>query len=389
MNEIVAPSGDIFAVVTGGGTAGHVLPALAVAEALVAGGRRPDSIHYIGAERGIETKLLPATQFPHTFYDVVGFQRSVSRRNLGFVPKMWRARRKAIAMFRSARPDVVVSVGGYASMPAVFAARKLGIPVVVVSFDLLPGRASRMASKHAAACAVAFPDSPLPRATLTGAPVRGEILDVDRDRDRAASRRLLDLPEDRFVVAVMGGSQGSGVLNEAIWKMVAAHSGDAQLAIRHVVGDRFISDAPAPLQLDDDVVYHPVGYETEMAAVYAACDVLVGRGGASTAHEVAVTGTPAVLVPWAGSAEDHQILNVKWLSDVGAAIHLPESEIDQLDTVIGRLRSDPGERLALGRRAYEMGEVHRSGGLAQLVESVAAASIRSGRRRRNRGDVRH
>jgi UDP-N-acetylglucosamine--N-acetylmuramyl-(pentapeptide) pyrophosphoryl-undecaprenol N-acetylglucosamine transferase len=364
---------EVFAVVTGGGTAGHVLPALAVAEGLVARGHAPGTIHYIGATRGIETRLLPETPFPHTFFDVDGFQRRLSRRNLAFVPKMLRSRRSAIALFRRLRPQVVVSVGGYASMPAVFAARKLGIPVVVVSFDLLPGRASRLASKRAAACAVAFPDSPLPRATLTGAPVRRAILDVDRRRDRGPARRELGLPEDRFVIAVMGGSQGSKVLNEAIWRFVADRTSDTGLAIRHAVGDRFLANAPAPLTSDDGVVYHPIGYESSMPTVYAACDLFVGRGGASTAHEIAATGTPAVLIPWAGSAEDHQTLNVTWLSDQGAAVHLPESEIGELAAVLDRLRADADERTALATRAREMGTVHRSGALAQLVESVAAA----------------
>ncbi|MGA9275754.1 UDP-N-acetylglucosamine--N-acetylmuramyl-(pentapeptide) pyrophosphoryl-undecaprenol N-acetylglucosamine transferase, partial [Ilumatobacter sp.] len=107
----------MFAVVTGGGTAGHVLPALAVAEALTAAGHAPADIHYVGCTRGIETTLLPETPFTHTFFDVVGFQRSLSRRNLGFVPKMLKARRAAMALLRELRPRVVVSVGGYASMP--------------------------------------------------------------------------------------------------------------------------------------------------------------------------------------------------------------------------------------------------------------------------------
>ncbi len=360
-----------FAVVTGGGTAGHVLPALAVAEGLVARGHAPESIHYVGAERGIETSLLPETEFPHTFLDVVGFQRKLSKRNLGFVPKMWRSRRTAIALFRRLEPQVVVSVGGYASMPAVFAARKLGIPIVVVSFDLLPGRASKMAARHAVACAVAFPNSPLPRATLTGAPVRRQMLELDRTRDRAAARRLLELPDDRFVVAVMGGSQGSGILNQAVWDLVETHRSDTGLAVRHAVGARFVANAPTPLVGGDGVIYHPIGFESNMPAVYAACDVFVGRGGASTAHEVAATGTPAVLVPWSDAAEDHQTLNVTWLSDQGAAIHLPESQVDELATVIERLRADSEQRLALGQKAFEVGSVHRSGALAELVESVA------------------
>jgi undecaprenyldiphospho-muramoylpentapeptide beta-N-acetylglucosaminyltransferase len=366
-------SAAVYAVVTGGGTAGHVLPALAVAEGLVARGHVPDTIHYVGAERGIETRLVADTPFPHTFLDVVGLQRSVSRRNVGFVPKLWRARREAIALLRSMRPKVVVSVGGYASMPAVFAASRLGIPVVVVSYDLLPGRASRLAARRAAACAVAFPGSSLPNAVVTGAPVRQAIIDVDRARDRATARAALGLPSDRFVVAVMGGSQGSGVLNTAVESLLDASSTDAGLAIRHAVGERFLPGAHPPIDAPGRPAYQPVGYEPNMPLVYAAADLLVGRGGAGTVHEVAVTGTPAVLVPWASSAEDHQTLNVKWLADAGAAVHLPEAEIDRLPAVIEGLRHDSDRRNRLAERAREMGEIHRSGALAQLVESVALA----------------
>lgn len=360
-----------YAVVTGGGTAGHVLPALAVAEGLVALGHDPSTIHYAGCERGIETRLLPDTPFPHHFHDVDGFQRSLSKRNLSFLPKMWRARRAAIARFREARPKVVVSVGGYASMPSVFAARRLDIPVVVVSYDLRPGRASQVAAKRAAACAVAFPDSPLPRATLTGAPVRQSILDVDRVAGRTAARAELGLPDDRFVVAIMGGSQGSGVLNDAVWSWLERVGDDDGLAIRHAVGERFLDRAPAARDGATGVVYQTIGYEPYMPLVYAAADVLVGRGGASTVHEVAVTGTPAVLVPWAASADDHQTQNVRWLADDGAAVLLPESEVDRLGEVLDELRGDEARRAELARRAAAAGEVHRSGALARLVEAVA------------------
>lgn len=362
-----------FAVVAGGGTSGHVLPAIAVAEALVARGHDPETIHYMGARRGIETRLLPETPFPHEFFDVVGFQRSLSRRNIGFLPKLWRARRQAIARLRVLQPRVVVSVGGYASMPAVLAARKLRIPVVVVSYDLLPGRASRLAARRAAACAVAFPDSPLPRATLTGAPVRQAVLDVDRERDRLGARAELGLPADRFVVAVMGGSQGSGVLNAAVERLLDRWHDDDGVAIRHAIGERFLDGARPATDGSGGVLYQPVGYEPRMPLVYAAADLLVGRGGASTVHEVAVTGTPSVLVPWAGSAEDHQAANVRWLADAGAAVMLDESEVAELPAVITRLRADAGERASLSALAGRLGQVHRSGALAQLVESVALA----------------
>lgn len=370
------PDTTTFAVVTGGGTAGHVLPALAVADALVAGGRTPDAIHYVGCTRGIETELLPRTPYGHTFYDVVGFQRTVRgvRTNVGFAPKLWRARRQAMGLLRRLRPAVVVSVGGYASLPCVLAARRLRIPVVVVSYDLRPGRASRLAARRAAACAVAFPDSPLPRAEFTGAPVRQVVLDVDRAHDRARARAALGLPDDRFVVAVMGGSLGSGPLNSAVAALLDDAAADTGLAVRHAVGKRFVDTARPPSDGTRGVLYQPVGYEPDMHLVYAAADLFVGRGGASTVHEVAATGTPAVLVPWAGAAEDHQTANVRWLSDQGAAHFLAEADLARLPAVIAELRGDPARLADLARRAHEVGAVHRAGRLAALIERVGSAS---------------
>jgi UDP-N-acetylglucosamine--N-acetylmuramyl-(pentapeptide) pyrophosphoryl-undecaprenol N-acetylglucosamine transferase len=362
-----------YAVVTGGGTSGHVLPALSVADALVAAGHDPTTIRYLGARRGVETRLLPETPYPHEFLDVVGIQRRLTRANLAFVPKMVRSTRAAAALLRAWRPRVVVSVGGYASMPAVFAARRLGIPVVVVSYDRTPGRASRLSARSAAASAVAFENSPLPRAEITGAPVRQAILDVDRTSDalRRTARDRLGIDPDRFMVAVMGGSLGSGVLNDAIARYLAGQCDDEHLAVRQITGERFVDSVA---HVDGAVVHQVVGYESDMAAVYQACDVIVGRGGASTVHEVAVTGTPAILVPWAASADDHQTDNVRWLSEVGGAILLPESELDRLAGTLDTLRADPLRRDALAAAALRRGEVHRSGALAGLIERVAIAS---------------
>ena len=369
-------TGQAYAVVTGGGTSGHVLPALAVADALVAAGHDADTIRYVGAQRGVETQLLPDTPYPHEFLDVVGAQRRLTRTNLGFVPKMVRSTRVAMRLLRQWQPRVVVSVGGYASMPSVFAARRLGIPVVVVSYDRTPGRASRLAARSAAACAVAFENSPLPRAELTGAPVRQSILDVDRSSSaaRGRARDALGLDPERFVIAVMGGSLGSGVLNDAIARYLLAHRDDEQLAVRQIAGARFVDTVS---RVDGDVVHQVVAYEADMASVYTACDLMIGRGGASTVHEVAVTGTPAILVPWAASADDHQTDNVQWLSEVGGAVLLREDDLATLSETIAALRADPARRAELADAAGRRGAVHRSGALAGLIERVALTSMPS------------
>jgi UDP-N-acetylglucosamine--N-acetylmuramyl-(pentapeptide) pyrophosphoryl-undecaprenol N-acetylglucosamine transferase len=198
-------------------------------------------------------------------------------------------------------------------------------------------------------------------------------LAVDRVHDRASARDRLGLPADRFVIAVMGGSLGSGVLNRAVSDYVTGHRGDATLAIRHICGERFVAETAPATDGSDGILYDVIGFEPNMADLYAAADLLVGRGGASTVCEVAAVGIPSILVPWAEAAEDHQRANVAWLSDQGAAIVLDETELGAgaLGATVDSLRSDPDRLRALGAKAWAAGAVHRSGALARLVEEVA------------------
>lgn len=363
-----------FAVVTGGGTSGHVLPALAIAEGLVAAGHDPATIRYVGAERGIETRLLTSTPFPATFLDVVGLQRRLSAANVLFPIKLARAVWKAHRLLGRWRPKVVVSVGGYASLPAVIAARLRRVPIVVVSYDKRPGQSSRLAARIAAASAVAFPGSSLPRARLTGAPVRSAVLAVDRSAGRNEARAALGLPEDRFVVAAVGGSLGSGVLNPVVAGLVAQAADRRDLAVRHVVGERFLAEAPPARDGSAGILYQVVGYEEHMPEVYAAADLFVGRAGASTIAELATVGVPSILVPWAGAAEDHQTDNAQTLAAAGAALVIPEAEltVERLRTEIDALAGDRRSLDRMAAAAGAAGEIHRSGALVRLVEEIAA-----------------
>jgi UDP-N-acetylglucosamine--N-acetylmuramyl-(pentapeptide) pyrophosphoryl-undecaprenol N-acetylglucosamine transferase len=366
------------AVVTGGGTSGHVLPALAIMDRLVDLGREPASLHYVGTRRGIETRLLPPTGYAHTFLDVVGLQRSLSRRNLAFLPKLVRATWQARRLLGELRPDVVVNVGGYASMPATLAARLRRIPVVVVSYDLRPGLASKLSARSAAAVAAAFADSPLPRARPTGAPIRPEIIAVDRGRDREAARRALDIPTDRFVVTVFGGSLGAKAINDAVVELAARWADRSDVYVHHVVGERWVSDVAARVPPQRGaaagIMYRVIGYEDRMPQLYAASDLMITRAGASTIAELAATGTPAIVVPWPGAAENHQVDNARTLSDGGAAILLEQHDLsgDRLEAEVADLMSHPDRLAAIGAAAHREGERHRGPSLIELIEEVAA-----------------
>ncbi len=160
----------VVAVVTGGGTSGHVLPAIAIASALRQRGYRRDQVVYVGCQRGIETRLIPPTGMPHHFLDVIGLQRRLTASNVMFPLKMLTSIWQARGILRRHRPGVVVSVGGYASFPATVAARLMRIPVVVVSYDRTPGLASKLSARFATVCAVAFEGSALPAPATPGLP---------------------------------------------------------------------------------------------------------------------------------------------------------------------------------------------------------------------------
>lgn len=366
------------AIVTGGGTSGHVLPALAIAEALVAVGHERSEIHYVGTRRGVETSLVPPTGFPHTLLDVVGVQRSLSRRNLSVPWRLWRSVRAARGLLQRLQPSVVVNVGGYASFPATWAARRAGVPYVIVSYDRRPGLVSRLLAGGAAACAVAFEGSSLPHAVHTGAPVRADLVHLDRGVRRAAARRELGLPEDRFVIAVVGGSLGAAALNTVVAGLVERWSDRSDLAIYHVVGPRNLAAAAPSRDGASGILYLVTGYEERMADLYAAADVLVTRAGAGTVAELATVGAPAILVPWPEAAENHQLDNARVLSDVGAAILLEQQQltVDRLVDEIDRLRLDRRTLSALADAARAAGAVHRSGELVRLIDRVAAGARR-------------
>jgi len=367
------PSGRLF-VIAGGGTAGHVLPGLAVAQALVEAGHERERVHFVGARRGMEASMVPEAGFSISLFDTRGVRPSVSPSNVPALVNLFGGVRRAIRLFRRIEPAVVVSVGGYASVPAVVAARLRRVPILVVSYDAVPGRASRMAARLATASAVAFESSPLPRKVVTGAPLRPEILATEPARDRPRARAVLGLPADRFTLFVVGGSLGSGALNDVVRRFVTTQQDRPDLAVRHVVGARNDDGTWKPLDLPQGLVYQPLAFETRMDLAYAAADVVVARAGATTVAELAALGVPSILVPWPLASEDHQTANARALADAGGAVLITESQFDadRLATEVERLQRDPAALQAMARGARSVGRRGAAAAIARLAEELAA-----------------
>jgi undecaprenyldiphospho-muramoylpentapeptide beta-N-acetylglucosaminyltransferase len=367
-----------WAVIAGGGTAGHVVPGLAVARALVARGHPASSIHWVASQRGSEGALVTEAGFDVTLLPGRGIQRRLTAENLGAAWGLGRAGVEATALVRSRRPAVVLAMGGWASVSCALAAEALRVPVVVAEQNAVPGAANRLVGRFAKAAAVPFPGTPLPRAVVTGNPVRADIIAVDRsDAGRAAARTALGLPPDRTVVAVFGGSLGALRLNEAALGALAAWADRGDLALRHVVGERdwsLVAERVPPLP-DNGLFYQPVRYDNERALSLAAVDVAVSRAGGNTVAELAAVGVPSILVPLPNAPGDHQTANARELVDAGGALLVPDGDMTgaRLVADVERLLADPDRLATMAAAARATGRRDAAEAVAALLETHARA----------------
>jgi len=392
-----------YAVVAGGGTGGHVLEALAIARALVDRGHDRGSVEMVGSRRGQEADLLAGEGFPLTLLAGRGISRRLGPSevlaNIGAVAGLSWASAQAIVHLARWNPQVVVSVGGYASFPAGAAAVLLRIPLVLVNVDAVPGMVHRVLGSHAAACAVAFPGTSLPRSVVTGTPVREEVQAVDRSPAAVlAARASLGLPAGRLTVGVFGGSLGARSINDAVASLAHRWAGRGDLTIYHVVGRRNWNPpidgpdtataggggggpppaergggGPGGADATAGLFYKVLSFEDRMPLLYEAVDLMVCRAGAITVAELAVAGVPSVLVPLPGAPGDHQTANADALVAAGAAVLVPDAECEagRLGEVLDELLSDPEHLAAMGSAARALGRPDAASRVAELVEAHA------------------
>jgi undecaprenyldiphospho-muramoylpentapeptide beta-N-acetylglucosaminyltransferase len=347
-----------------------VLPALAIAEALVARGHPRSSVRYIGSRRGIEARLVPPTGFPMTLLPGRGIQRRLTPANLLAIAGLAWAFVRAIGLTLRARPAVVVAVGGYASVAVGLAAILWRVPLVVAEQNAAPGAANRLLARFARASAVSFDGTPLPRAIVTGNPVRSEIARPCTPAERAAARRALGVGEDRRLVLVTGGSLGALRINRAVLDALPRWRDRTDLAIHHVVGRRDWEeiDAARPTDLGG-LAYRAVPYEDDMPQVLRAADLAVARSGSGTCFELAAAGLPAVLVPSPVVTADQQTANARRVVAAGAAALVPDGELDgaRLVTEVDAILGDPAGLTAMAAAAKAWARPDAADAIAALV----------------------
>ncbi|WP_069811817.1 undecaprenyldiphospho-muramoylpentapeptide beta-N-acetylglucosaminyltransferase [Streptomyces sp. TP-A0874] len=357
-------------VLAGGGTAGHIEPALALADAL----RRKDpavGITALGTERGLETRLVPERGYELALIPAVPLPRKPTP-ELITVPGRLRGTIKAAEqVLERTKADCVVGFGGYVALPGYLAAKRLGVPIVIHEANARPGLANKIGSRYAAGVAVSTPDSKLRGARYVGIPLRRTIATLDRAAARPEARAAFGLAPDLPTLLVSGGSQGARRLNEVIQSVAPALQASG-VQLLHAVGPK--NELPVADNAPGRPPYVPVPYVDRMDLAYAAADMMLCRAGAMTVAELSAVGLPAAYVPLPiGNGE--QRLNAQPVVKAGGGLLVDDAELTP-DWVRGEVLpvlTDPARLREMSRAAAEFGRRDADELLVRMVYDAVAA----------------
>ncbi|MDN5346814.1 MAG: UDP-N-acetylglucosamine--N-acetylmuramyl-(pentapeptide) pyrophosphoryl-undecaprenol [Clostridia bacterium] len=364
-------------LVTGGGTGGHVYPALAIARGLreaVSGAE----ILYVGTKKGLEARVVPQAGFNFTTITVEGFERRLFWRNIPRLGRLAVGLAQALAILRRFRPGVVVGTGGYVCGPVCLAAAFLKIPLVLHEQNAHPGLTNRVLAQFARTVCLTFAEAThrLPRRpeiVVTGLPVRSEILQTSADE----GRRFFNFRPDQTVLLATGGSQGAKSLNEAMLPVIREVARRPDIALIHLTGQNGYEAVrheveKAGIRLDANGNIRLLPYLYEMEYALAASDLVIGRAGASFLAEITARGLPAILIPYPYAAANHQEHNARFLARKGAAMVIPDRELrgHRLWEAVQRLLEDRQKLAAMAVASAALGKPRA---LEEIIKVILAA----------------
>lgn len=365
--------------IAAGGTAGHINPALALAEELSARGH---DVAFFGQSRRLEGTLVPQAGFELTSLDVTGFDRS---KPWTLFSALWRMRKAGRTLTKHfgevGAPDVAVGFGAYIELALMQWCSKQGIPYVLHEQNSVPGLANKTASakaervcisldaaRDAFVSRVSSPD----RIVLTGNPVRRSVVDASREAGRAA----FGVGEDETLLLVFGGSLGARHLNEGVAALKGELLACEGLRIVHSTGKELYDEVVAQLQLTDEEAkrWSVRPYIDNMGEALAAADLVLSRAGASSIAEIAALSVPSILVPYPFATADHQTTNARCLVDAGAAEMVADDDIDteKFRGAVLDLVRDGARRDEMRQKAAGLGQAQAAAALADVVEQAAA-----------------
>ncbi len=363
-------------VIAGGGTGGHVYPGIAVAEEVRS---RGGDVVFVGTERGLESRIVPAAGFPLLIVPACGFLRRRPIQNAGAVIENGRGVFAARRHLLDFRPDVVLGMGGFASFAAGAAARHLGIPLVIHEQNAVPGLANRVLARMATRILTSWTGA-VPGGTRgttrVGLPVRAAFRTLDSSATRARARIALELAEDDLLVVIFGGSRGARSLNEAVaaWISSPSFTGTAGIRVLWATGSDHVDAFRAAAAAAGPRV-RVVPYIERMPEVLPAADLAVTRSGAMTLAELAACGVPSILVPYPYATGDHQTANARSFVNAGAAILVPDAALSaRLGDAIADLVAHPERRRAMAEAAGTQGNPQAAAEIADILETLAIMS---------------
>jgi UDP-N-acetylglucosamine--N-acetylmuramyl-(pentapeptide) pyrophosphoryl-undecaprenol N-acetylglucosamine transferase len=359
-------------VIAAGGTGGHLYPALAVAAELK--GLAPGlGVRFTGSAAGLEARVVPAEGWAFTPLKSSAWHRGRPLTMITGGARALAGSWRGFRLFRATGTRVVFSTGGFTSAPALLAATLARVPIVLHEPNRQPGVVNRIFGKVASRVTVGDGEAgrffPRGRVRVTGVPVRRSVLEGDRVRGRLS----LGIENGAFMVLVLGGSQGAGAINRALIDALPALWAAAPASSVVWLCGRAAETALASVARSAAVPVRLIGYLDDMASALAAADLVVARAGASTVAELTATGRPSILVPYPHAAADHQTRNAEALVAAGAAIMIPEPELDglRLARAIASLAGNEARRALMGRRAAELGRPDAARAVArEILETI-------------------
>ncbi|MBK9420734.1 MAG: undecaprenyldiphospho-muramoylpentapeptide beta-N-acetylglucosaminyltransferase [Flavobacteriales bacterium] len=360
-------------LLSGGGTGGHIFPAVAIAQAVKA--EVPDArFLFVGAEGKMEMEKVPAAGFAITGLPIRGFQRGSLLKNIGLPWRLLKSLARARTIVRTFHPDVAVGTGGYASGPVLAAAQRAGVPTVLQEQNSLAGATNRMLGKRASRVCTAYPGMeryfPAGNVLLTGNPVRSEVLQVAGKRAEAMA--FFGLNDGAPVVFITGGSLGARGINLGIAAALPVLKAKGVQVIWQT-GIPFQQQAEEAVKANTYAACKVMPFIARMDLAYAVADVVVARAGAISVSELCLLGMPSILVPLPTAAEDHQTQNAKALVERDAAVLVADAETrGKLGAAIVALVGDPELRQRLSASILAMAK-------ADAARTIAAEVIRLGR----------
>jgi UDP-N-acetylglucosamine--N-acetylmuramyl-(pentapeptide) pyrophosphoryl-undecaprenol N-acetylglucosamine transferase len=365
-------SDNIRVILSGGGTGGHIFPAVAIANAIKANAPAAD-ILFVGAIGRMEMEKVPAAGYPIEGLWISGLQRRLTVDNLMFPFKVISSLYNARKILKSFKPHVVVGTGGYASGPTLRMASWLGIPTLIQEQNSFPGITNKMLASKADRICVAYPFMekffPAPKIRLTGNPVRNDI--EFNTISKIVALKHFNLKENKLTLLVVGGSLGARTINKSI------HAGlnrlaDANIQVIWQTGKHFANTAAEAVKKYAEKGIITSAFIKEMDHAYAASDIVVSRAGAIAISELCISGKPSILVPSPNVAEDHQTKNALALSTRGAAILVTDSdsEVKLIDTIT-ELAGNLTEQERLSSNISSMAMRNSAGLIAEQVFEIA------------------